>query len=325
MMASRRVVEAVRTQAARPGAAARPVILRGSSSTPMTPVEAGSTCGTGSRSSLGRRLAVASATASPVRVAQLALPGIDQHRAAKPFESFRCLRQSFTGAACTRFCVNTAAALAGKPADDQREIVLFAPAGCRRKWRRRRYPSGRFNSVALLKSHSRSSAGRWRNRRPDIRLRPSSCTSSNSSAPSPQPPAAAAHVRMRARGSRRRVAGHAVPSRCAASGRERSCRRPARAAGRARDCESRRAAVDPVDRGRLLFSAAALAWPARRPASRGTIVPPASPASVSTSRSAPITASRAPSSIAFSSGADLGLRLQQHVARVEARHRSAWW
>jgi len=52
------------------------MILRGSSSTPITPVEAGSTCDAGSFRSLAAALEVASATASPVRVAQLAFPAL---------------------------------------------------------------------------------------------------------------------------------------------------------------------------------------------------------------------------------------------------------
>ncbi len=86
-------------------------------------MDEGNTCATGNLSSLAAAFEVASATASPVRVAQLAFPALTRMAPASPFDNFRLRRESRTGAACTRFCVNTAAALAGMPGDDQRQIV----------------------------------------------------------------------------------------------------------------------------------------------------------------------------------------------------------
>ena len=65
------------------------MIFRGSSSTPITPVEAGSTCETGSFRSFAAALEVASATASPVRVAQLALPAFTRMAPTRPPDSFK--------------------------------------------------------------------------------------------------------------------------------------------------------------------------------------------------------------------------------------------
>jgi hypothetical protein len=48
-----------------------------------------------------------------VRVAQFALPAFTTIAPANPFDDFKCFRLSRTGAACTRFVVNTPAALAG--------------------------------------------------------------------------------------------------------------------------------------------------------------------------------------------------------------------
>src|SRR5579859_7122755 len=80
----------------------------------MTPVEHTKTsCGW-----TRRRRAVSSTvrieTASPCApVAQLALPAFTTTTRMRPFESRRCFFDSVTGAATTRFCVNTAAAEAG--------------------------------------------------------------------------------------------------------------------------------------------------------------------------------------------------------------------
>jgi len=57
---------------------------------------------------------VASATRSPVRVAQLALPAFTKIARAWPRELRKWARASFTGAACTWFRVKIAAADAGR-------------------------------------------------------------------------------------------------------------------------------------------------------------------------------------------------------------------
>jgi len=54
-----------------------------------------------------------SATRSPVRVAQLALPALISQARTRPFASRRFRRATSTGAATTRFLVKTAAADAG--------------------------------------------------------------------------------------------------------------------------------------------------------------------------------------------------------------------
>ena len=67
-------------------------------------------------SAFATALQEATATRSPVLVAQLALPALIKAAATLPFDDFRCLRANCTGAACTTLRVNTAAAFAGNPA-----------------------------------------------------------------------------------------------------------------------------------------------------------------------------------------------------------------
>ncbi len=127
----------------------------------------------------------ASATASPVRVAQLALPAFTRIAPAAPREAVRCRRQSFTGAACTRFCVKTRGGRGRQAGDDQPQVVFFglADAGV-----------GGGVAIAQRQVHStilpecRFPVMRWPLAKASaaIRLRPSSCTSISSSAPSPQ-------------------------------------------------------------------------------------------------------------------------------------------
>ena len=77
--------------------------------------DAGNTWTTGSRRRFAKARQQSIATRSPVRVAQLALPALTRIAPATPPEIRRWRRESFTGAACTRFWVNTAAAEAGAP------------------------------------------------------------------------------------------------------------------------------------------------------------------------------------------------------------------
>jgi hypothetical protein len=79
------------------------------SSTPMTPVEAGTMYSGRVFNVLARALQDASATRSAVRVAQFALPALIRTAVTLPREILRCWRASFTGAACTTLLVNTAA------------------------------------------------------------------------------------------------------------------------------------------------------------------------------------------------------------------------
>src|SRR5207249_1674945 len=84
-----------------------------SSSTPITPVEAGSTYSRSVFSALATALQDASATCSPVRVAQFAFPALIRTAATLPFDDFKCVFAMRIGAACTTFIVKTAAAAAG--------------------------------------------------------------------------------------------------------------------------------------------------------------------------------------------------------------------
>src|SRR6516162_375924 len=97
---------------ARAGSARR--IFSTGSCTPITPVEQ-------TKSSCGRRFIARAAswlvrwaTDSPcVPVAQLALPALTTTARMRPLEASRFFLETLTGAATTRFCVNTAAAHAG--------------------------------------------------------------------------------------------------------------------------------------------------------------------------------------------------------------------
>ena len=161
------------------------MIRLASSSTPITPVDAGNTCVGGTCSCLATASQQASATRSPVRVAQFALPALISTALTRPRDLVKLMRARRTGAACTRFCVNTAAAEAGVSETIKREIVLlhFANSGVH----------GRV-AIAQRQLHAAFSPNisfsfrRWpfRNASAGIRLRPSTCTSSSSSAvPSP--------------------------------------------------------------------------------------------------------------------------------------------
>ena len=117
---ARDIVELVFARVRRPSAGSALRISSESSSTPITPVEAGSTCATGSSSRFASSAAACRARPrSPVRVAQLALPALTRIAPACRATCAGGGGESRTGAACTRFCVNTAAAEAGTPGHDQ--------------------------------------------------------------------------------------------------------------------------------------------------------------------------------------------------------------
>ena len=89
-------------------------------------MEAGSTCGDRQLQQLGGGLAGGQRDAVAGARGAVGVAGVDQDGAGQARrERFRWRRHSLTGAACTRFCVNTAAALAGSAAHDQREVVLL--------------------------------------------------------------------------------------------------------------------------------------------------------------------------------------------------------
>src|ERR1039458_5758527 len=171
VLGTRSVVIMARATASKPSARSpltrrgrASMILRGSSSTPITPVEEGTTWVTGRRSNLPAALQVANATASPVWVAQLALPALITTAPTSPLDALRWVRPRRTGAACTRFCVRTAAGwstipqtISAKSSFATCRIPAYVAAYA--------YPSGSFKSVALLKHHCPSTAARWRNPR----------------------------------------------------------------------------------------------------------------------------------------------------------------
>ena len=68
-------------------------------STPITPVDAGSTWSTGMRSAFATALQVSSATLAPVRVAQFAFPAFTTMTLAFPRDAFKLAFDSRTGAA----------------------------------------------------------------------------------------------------------------------------------------------------------------------------------------------------------------------------------
>ena len=89
-------------------------ILSIGSATPITPVDATSTCSTGqpTRRAVSAVIVLASRSpASPVQA--LAHPLLTTTARATPPDRERCSRDTVTGAACARFVVKTAAAVAG--------------------------------------------------------------------------------------------------------------------------------------------------------------------------------------------------------------------
>ena len=98
----------------RTSAGRRSVMRRKSSGTPMTPVEASSTWLAGILSSAAARLAQSRAACIPwAPVAQLALPAFTTMAWAVWRLARRCRSDTSTGAALTRFAVNSAATRAG--------------------------------------------------------------------------------------------------------------------------------------------------------------------------------------------------------------------
>src|ERR1035438_5461895 len=254
VLGTRSVVIMARATASKPSARSpltrrgrASMILRGSSSTPITPVEEGTTWVTGRRRSLAAALHVDSATASPVRVAQLALPALITTAPHRPLDAFRWLRPRRTGAACTRFCVKTAAALAGNPLTISAKSS-FATCRIPAYVAAYAYPSGSFKSVALLKHHCPSTAARWRNPR-----RRSACGLPTALPEAPgcrlRRPLPGASCRRTGLGPEERVRGvargrgrppHRGTRPCFSTDAEAPLEswsaRPARAEGRARDC-----------------------------------------------------------------------------------------
>ena len=84
------------------------------SATPMTPVDATSTCSAGQPTRRAVSSAMSRATCSPSSpVHALAQPLLTMIARAAPPERARCSRDTTTGAACARLVVKTAAACAG--------------------------------------------------------------------------------------------------------------------------------------------------------------------------------------------------------------------
>ena len=94
------------------GSAAR--ILSIESATPMTPVEATSTCSAGQPTRRAVSAAMSRATCMPASPVQaFAQPLLTMTARAGPPDRARCSRETTTGAACARLVVKTAAAVAG--------------------------------------------------------------------------------------------------------------------------------------------------------------------------------------------------------------------
>src|SRR6266849_7131225 len=89
-------------------------IFSSGSGTPITPVEhTNNSCGV-QPSRFAASVTVRTAAAWPaLPVAQFALPAFTTTARMRPFDARRCSLEMRTGAATTRFCVNTAAAEAG--------------------------------------------------------------------------------------------------------------------------------------------------------------------------------------------------------------------
>src|SRR5580700_1981569 len=106
-------------------------ILSTASGTPMTPVEQTNNSSGLQVTCLAASATVRSAAACPsAPVAQLALPAFTTTPRIRPFDARRCDLETSTGAATTRFCVNTAAADAGTSLEKiarSRAPVFFSP------------------------------------------------------------------------------------------------------------------------------------------------------------------------------------------------------
>src|SRR5712671_4912043 len=101
------------SDAARPGAAFR--MRSTGSGTPITPVEQTTTCCARQPSNFATWSAVAREAAMPPGpTEQLAFPELTMTARIADADSCTCVRDRITGAACTRFCVKTAAADAGE-------------------------------------------------------------------------------------------------------------------------------------------------------------------------------------------------------------------
>ena len=105
-------------------AAGRPRrILSSDSETPITPVEATSTCSVGQPTSRAASAAIPRATSRPSSpVHAFAQPLFTITARAVCRERARCSRETTTGAACALLVVNTAAAAAGSFRHDEGEI-----------------------------------------------------------------------------------------------------------------------------------------------------------------------------------------------------------
>src|ERR1035441_9688138 len=164
--------------AARRGSAS--IILCGSISTPITPVETGSTWLTGSRNNRAAALQVASATAWPVRVAPFGWPGFPRNCAPQPMREPQMAPAKLDRRGLHAVLREDGGGGGGKAADNQREIVLLhlAYAGIgggieiAKRHLQERYPP-RTSLSANRWPFAKSAAG--------SRLRPSICTSSNRS------------------------------------------------------------------------------------------------------------------------------------------------
>ena len=88
-----------------------------------------------------RPCSVASATASPVRVAQLALPALTRMAPTSPCDAFRWLPRQPHRRGLHAVLREHGGGGGGQSGDDQRQVVLLHLRECRRRWRHRRNPA----------------------------------------------------------------------------------------------------------------------------------------------------------------------------------------
>ena len=184
---------------------------------------------------------VASATFSPVRVAQLALPALTSRARRSPREASGAGGTGGRARPGTLLVREDGGGGGGLLGDDEREVIVadLADAGVHGRVAISLGQGQQFRQLLPI-----CSGWPLRKASADMRLRPSSCTSSSSMAdPLPAGGDGAFAVMQRAgRGG----LGFDGLSRGGSAGRGSTCTRPARAESRARDCGFRGRAI-PVD------------------------------------------------------------------------------
>ena len=263
----------------------------------------------------------ASATASPVRVAQLALPALTRiapTRRAKPPDGGGQPHRRGLHAVLREY----AGGRGGQSGDDQRQVVLFgsANAGVRggiaiAKRQIHVFDSPRMSLCVDALAVGEASAA--------MRLRPSSCTSTQfQRSPSPQTARSGWSSRLAWSAGLAAPAATAI-SRCARSGRGSAYRRRARAGIRACGCGWSRAGWCQSMSAVLLLQDAARKWPGRRSCFSGAMRLDVGPAFRPAARR-PSRPGARPVRRRFRRGR-WQFRLSAACRRYRGRRRCAWW